>query len=91
MRVKRTQYEIFWEILTYCKTPRLFTSIIQRCDLNSKIGQDYLSFLESKGYISRVNEGGRIMFSTTRAAGEFLELFMRLYLELFNDTPEFKI
>ncbi|MGQ9759793.1 MAG: winged helix-turn-helix domain-containing protein [Candidatus Methanomethylicaceae archaeon] len=43
---------MFWEILTYCKTPRLFTSIIQRCDLNSKIAQNYLGFLESKGYIS---------------------------------------
>ncbi|MBC7113377.1 MAG: hypothetical protein H5T34_05110 [Candidatus Methanomethyliales bacterium] len=91
MRVKRTQYEIFWEILTYCKTPRLFTSIIQRCDLNSKIAQEYLNFLESKGYISRTNEGDRTFFLTTCAAREFLDLFMKLYLELFNNTPEFKI
>lgn len=91
MRTKRTQYEIFWEILTYCKSPRLFTSIIQRCDLNSKIGQEYLNFLESKGYISRINEDDRTMFLTTHAAHEFLELFMKLYLELFKNSPEFKI
>ena len=40
MKQKRTHYEIFWEILTHCKKPKSFTNIINRCNLNSKIGQD---------------------------------------------------
>jgi len=39
---RRTQYEIYWEILVFCKTPRSFTSIVHRCNLNSKTGQDYI-------------------------------------------------
>ncbi|MDI9644139.1 MAG: winged helix-turn-helix domain-containing protein [Candidatus Verstraetearchaeota archaeon] len=89
--IKRTQYEIYWEILTYCEIPRLFTSIIQRCDLNSKNGQEYLDFLERKGYIARSSEGGKTTYSTTRAAKVFVDLFARLYLELYQDSPEFKI
>ena len=58
MKGKRTQYEILWEILTYCKNPRTFTSIIHRCNLNSKIGQEHISFLEDKGYLRRFEEEG---------------------------------
>ena len=49
MSGRRTVYEIYWEILIYCKSPRSFTSIINRCDLNSKTGQEYLGFLAGKG------------------------------------------
>ena len=34
MAERRTQYEIYWEILVFCKTPRSFTGIIGRCDIN---------------------------------------------------------
>jgi predicted transcriptional regulator len=88
---RRTQYEIYWEILAYCKTPRPITQIIQRCDLNSKIVQDYVGFLESKGYLSRIAEGERTLYATMPAAREFLNLFMRIYLELYNNSPEFKL
>jgi len=52
MSGRRTVYEIYWEILVYCKTPRSFTAIINRCDLNSKTGQEYTGFLAGKGYLS---------------------------------------
>ncbi len=42
MRGRRTPYEIYWEILVFCRTPRLFTAIVNRCDLNSRLGQEYL-------------------------------------------------
>jgi predicted transcriptional regulator len=51
MAERRTQYEIYWEILVFCKTAKTFTGIINRCDLNSKIGQEYIGFLCSKGYL----------------------------------------
>lgn len=91
MNNRRTQYEIYWEILTYCKTPRLITQIIQRCNLNSKIGQEYLDFLVSKGYLTNTLEKEKILYITTPSAKGYVEIFMKLYLELFKNTPEFKL
>lgn len=91
MNNRRTQYEIYWEILTYSKTPRLITQIIQRCNLNSKIGQEHVDFLEDKGYIAKTTDGGKCLYIATPAARGYLEIFMKLYLELFKDSPEFRL
>jgi predicted transcriptional regulator len=91
MKGKRTQYEIYWEILTYCRNPRTFTSIIQRCSLNSKIGQEHLNFLGEKGYLRRFEEDGQNLLRTTEAAKPFLDAFKEMYLELFNRGPDFKL
>ena len=91
MKGRRTQYEIYWEILAFCRSPRAFTNIISRCDLNSKIGQEYIEFLGTKGYISKINDGGKALFVTTEKADEYMALFARIYQELFNRGPEFRI
>jgi len=88
---KRTQYEIYWEILTYCRNPRSFTGIIHRCNLNSKIGKEHIMFLESKGFLIRLMEGGQNLLKTTEAARDFLDAFKEMYLELYNRGPEFKL
>ena len=91
MKGKRTQFEIYWEILTYCRNPRTFTSIIHRCSLNSKIGQEHLGFLEEKGYLRRLEENGQNLLGTTAEAKPFLDAFKEMYLELFNKGPDFKL
>lgn len=91
MKGKRTLYEIYWEILTYCRNPRTFTNVIQRCSLNSKIGQEHLGFLLDKGYIRRYEEEGQNYLRTTEEAKPFLEAFKDMYLELFNRGPQFKL
>jgi predicted transcriptional regulator len=91
MRGKRTLYEIYWEILTFCRSPRTFTSIIHRCSLNSKIGQEHIGFLLSKGHLRNFEEGGRSLYRTTEKAGAFLEAFKEMYIELYNKGPEFKL
>jgi predicted transcriptional regulator len=91
MAERRTPYEIYWEILVYCKAPRTFTAIINRCDLNSKTGQDYLSFLGVKGYLSRTVEGEKSWYTTTEKAGEYLSLFTELYQKLFDTIPGFRL
>jgi predicted transcriptional regulator len=88
---KRTHYEIYWEILTYCKTPRSFTSIINRCNLNSKIGQVHLEFLKSRGFLSEVPEDGMTLLKSTDTAKEYIAFFNRIYRELFDDSPEFRL
>jgi predicted transcriptional regulator len=70
MRGRRTPYEIYWEILVYCRTPRLFTNIVNRCDLNSRLGQEYLEFLTGKGYLAVILEGERTLYQTTNQARE---------------------
>ncbi|MBN1860565.1 MAG: hypothetical protein JW840_03795 [Candidatus Thermoplasmatota archaeon] len=91
MNNRRTPYEIYWEILTYCRKPRLITQIIQRCNLNSKIGQEYVDFLVSKQYLRTSMEAERCVYITTVAANGYIEIFMKLYLELFKNSPEFRL
>jgi len=91
MSGRRTVYEIYWEILVYCKTPRSFTAIINRCDLNSKTGQEYLEFLTAKAYLSVVLDGEKNRYVSTTAAGEYISLFSSLYQKLFDNPPVFRL
>jgi len=91
MNARRPSYEIYWEILTFCKAGKSFTQVVGRCDLNSKIGQEYVDFLVSKGYLSRVQEGDRSLLRTTSAASVYLDTFARLYQSLYQNAPEFKL
>jgi predicted transcriptional regulator len=91
MSGRRTVFEIYWEILVLCKTPRSFTGIINRCDLNSKTGQEYLEFLTSKGYLMAVVEGEKTSYVSTPAAGEYIAIFSSLYQKLFDTTPAFRL
>jgi predicted transcriptional regulator len=91
MSGRRTIYEIYWEILVYCGTPRSFTAIINRCDLNSKTGQEYVEFLGGKGYLSCIAEGEKTRYVSTPAAGEYISLFSSLYQKLFDNPPGFRL
>lgn len=91
MKGKRTLYEIYWEILTFSRNPKTFTNIIQRCSLNSKIGQEHIGFLLDKGYLQRFEEEGQNYLRTTEMANPFLDAFKEMYLELFNRGPQFKL
>ena len=91
MRGKRTRYEIYWEILTYCRNPQTFTGIVHRCSLNSKIGQEHIAFLESKGFLRRLDEDGQSLLKTTETARVYLGAFKNMYLELYSRGPEFKL
>jgi predicted transcriptional regulator len=91
VKLRRTQYEIFWEILSYCRGGRSFTQVINRCDLNSKIGQEHIEFLLGKGYLTKVQSKEKALLKTTEKANEFMQPFERMYLELFQNSPEFKL
>ena len=91
MSGRRSPYEIYWEILVFCRSPRSFTAIINRCDLNSKTGQEYLEFLASKGYLSFMKESGRTQYVATERAGEYVALFTEMYRSLFDTVPGFKL
>jgi predicted transcriptional regulator len=89
--MKRTHYEIFWEILTFCKTPKSFTSIINRCNLNSKIGQTHIEFLKQRRFLEEVENGGMTLLKSTEQASQYIAFFNKTYRELFDDSPEFRL
>ncbi len=91
MNGKRTLYEIYWEILSFCRSPKTFTSIINRCSLNSKIAQEHIGVLLSKGYLNNFEDGEKSLYRTTERASVFLEAFKEMYMELYNRGPEFKL
>jgi len=91
MSERRTRYEIYGEILVFCKTPRSFTGIIGRCDLNSKTGQEYLGFLCRKGYLSLRKDNEKTTYAATDRAVGYIALFGRLYQTLFDEIPGFKL
>ena len=91
MSGRRTAYEIYWEVLVYCRSPRSFTAIISRCDLNSKTGQEYLDFLVTRGYLAVENDDGRARYHSTEQAGDYIRLFTRLYQDLFGSYPAFRL
>lgn len=91
MAERRTPYEIYWEILIFCKTAKTFTGIINRCDLNSKTGQEYIEFLCFKGYLSRIPDGEKSRYIATDRANEYVSLFTELYQKLFDKIPGFKL
>jgi predicted transcriptional regulator len=91
MKQKRTHYEIYWEILTFCKSPRSFTSIINRCNLNSKIGQTHLEFLKKRHFLTEAENEGMTLLKSTEQASQYTALFNKTYRELFDDTPEFRL
>lgn len=91
MSGRRSPYEIYWEILVYCWTPRAFTAIINRCDLNSRTGQEYIEFLVSRGYLSVVTDGQKTTYAATERAGEYTALFTEMYRKLFDTVPGFKL
>jgi predicted transcriptional regulator len=91
MRSRRSSYEIYWEILVYCREPRSFTNIINRCDLNSKIGQQHLAFLVEKGYLTTEDSGDRTSYTATAKALEYTNLFSKMYGTLFDKLPGFKL
>lgn len=91
MKGRRSPYEIYWEILVFCRTPRAFTAIINRCDLNSKTGQEYLEFLVARGYLTAERDGTRTLYAATDRAAEYTALFSELYRKLFDEHPGFKL
>ena len=91
MAARRSQYEIYWEILTFCRTTRSFTGIINRCNLNSKTGQEHLEFLAGKVYLAVTKDGEKTTYTSTEKATEYLALFSRLYQSVFDEIPGFKL
>jgi predicted transcriptional regulator len=91
VKERRTVYEIYWEILVYCRKARLLTQIVQRCNLNSNTCQGYLDFLLNKGYLRLSTESDLVAYETATKARGYLEMFGSIYQELYGAPLQFRI
>jgi predicted transcriptional regulator len=87
----RSPYEIYWEILVYCRKPRSISAIIGRCDLTSKTGQEYIGFLVSRDFLARATEGDRTYYTSTDRAAGYIGQFTEIYRNLFDTIPGFRL
>ena len=81
MRPRRSIYEIIWDILTYCRTPRRISQILLVCNLNTKTAKKYLELLMRKGFLTKQGDE----YVTTNKGLEYIELFNELYKKIFED------
>ena len=81
MRLRRTPYEMVWQILDYCRNPRRLTHIIQSCNLNTINAQKYLELLIRKEVLEKTGE----VYATTSKGLKYLELIEEVYQELFTE------
>ena len=81
MRPRRSVYEIAWDILTYCGTPRRMSQILLACNLNTKIANKYIEMLIRKGLLAERDN----MYVTTDRGHEYIRLFDELYKKIFEE------
>ncbi|MEM0061846.1 MAG: winged helix-turn-helix domain-containing protein [Ignisphaera sp.] len=81
MKPRRSIYEIIWDILTYCRTPRKLSQILLACNLNTKTAKRYIEMLVRKGLL--IKQGNEYM--TTDKGQEYIKLFNELYKKIFEE------
>ena len=81
MKPRRSPYEIAWDILTYCRTPRRVSEILLACNLNTKTADKYLELLVRKGLLAKQGN----TYVTTDKGREYIRLFNELYKRIFEE------
>lgn len=81
MKPRRSIYEIIWDILIYCRTPRRISHILLVCNLSTRSARKYLDLLMRKGLL--VKQGDE--YVTTDKGREYIRLFNELYKRVFED------
>ena len=81
MKPRRSIYEIIWDILTYCRTPRKMSQVLLVCNLNMKTANRYLEMLIREGLLAKQGN----MYITTDKGQEYIRLFNELYKKIFEE------
>jgi len=75
LRLKRSHYEIVYDILRYCMRPRRISNIAQYCNLNTVNAKRYLGELLRRGFVREVAGG----YVTSEKGLEYVRAFEELY------------
>jgi len=79
---RRTNDEIFSEILKLCVKGTNKTRIIYQANLNSVVVKSHLDNLMKNGFIESVRDGSRIVYKTTSRGLELKGMFEKLQTEM---------
>ena len=80
LRLRRSHYEMVWQILDYCKIPQKITHIIQGCNLNSKSAKNYIDLLISKNLLEIIENN----YKTTQTGYKYLKQIEEIYEAIFS-------
>jgi predicted transcriptional regulator len=80
LKLRRTLFEIVWNILDYCKESRILTHIMLHCNLNTPAAKKYLDLLVLRGMLSADEDS----YKTTGKGMEYLNIVQAAYLGLFE-------
>ena len=80
LRLRRSHYEMVWQILDYCRTPKKITHVIQGCNLNSKSAKEYIDLLISKDLLTNVDNN----YKTTQTGYKYLKQIEEIYEAIFS-------
>jgi hypothetical protein len=50
-----------------------------------------VNFLKERGFLTTLENEGKIHLQSTERANQYVELFSEIYQELFDNSPEFKL
>jgi len=79
LKLRRTRYEVVWEMLEYCSKPRRITQLIQGCNLNPNSARKYVDLLMAKGLLMKDGE----YYKTTEKGIKFIKLIEEIYKGIF--------
>jgi predicted transcriptional regulator len=79
LKLRRTRYEVVWEILEYCSKPRRITQLIQGCNLNPNSAKKYIHLLIAKELLMKEGE----YYKTTEKGIKFAKLIEEIYEGIF--------
>lgn len=80
MKLRRTPYEMAWQILDYCIQPRKLTHVIRACNLNTNRAKKYLDLLIARQMISKSDDE----YKTTKDGTRYINLMKEAYETLFS-------
>ena len=78
--IKRTRFEVMYEILSFCRSPRQKTHIMYKCNLSYEQLQKYIEFTVSSNLLKKSEENGKALYQITEHGENFIHEYEQLRL-----------
>lgn len=75
--IKRSRFEVIYQILSFCQNPRQKTHILYRCNLSYEQLKKYMEFLVT-GNLLKKTENDRELYQATQHGEKFIGEYERL-------------
>ena len=78
LKTKRGRFHIAYEILSFCKKPKLKTRIMQKCNLSHSGLHEYLNLLISHDLLTSFARKNRKVYQITQTGFRFITAYEEL-------------